>query len=249
MASPANPLTGSGWGSSNPNQNMNAGWLNSNINPGQFGPLPSTPGPISPPQGAPGGTGTNPGGLANPFTNIKDITRNTGVENLMTGDLRNQLIPQFANLMTGYAGPAANFFSTLMNLGSPYYQQKQQEGFTQGVQQNQNAAAQARQGLQAQGYGYAPSGAMAAMLGGMNQQGAQSLSEQYLQNLFQNENLQMQGAQGLQGIASMFNPSGLFGNVSTPGSTQGPDAAQSVASILGSIFGSSGAKGVSGGGK
>lgn len=247
MASPSNPLTGSNWGTQNPNQNMNAGWLNSNVNPGQFGPLPPTPGPTSTPQGAPGGTGTNPGGLANPFTNIKDITRNTGLENLMTGDLRNQLIPQFANLMKGYSGPAAEFFNTLMNLGSPYYQQKQEEGFTQGVQQNQNAAAQARQGLQAQGYGYAPSGAMAAMLGGMNQQGAQSLSEQYLQNLFQNENLQMQGGQGLAQIAAMFNPSSLFGNVSTPGTTQGPNTFAETLQGIASLFGSGGVKGISGG--
>lgn len=240
MATASNPLTGSSWGSQNPNQNNNAAWINQSVNPGNFGSIPQPPNPLSTPSGAPGGSALNPGGLANPFTNIKDITRNTGLENLMTGDLRNQLIPQFASLMTGYAGPAANFFNTLMNLGSPYYQQKQAESFNQGVQQNQNAAAQARQGLQAQGYGYAPSGATAAMLGGMNQAGAQSLSEQYLQNLFQNENLQAQGAQGLSQLAAMFNPSSLFGNVSTPGSTQGPAAAEQAAAVIGSIFGSGG---------
>src|SRR5262249_45109861 len=136
---------------------------------------------------------------------------------LETGQLRNQMLPQFANQLFSLAGPAGDFYKQLMNLGSPYYQQKQSEGFTQGVKANEDAAAKARQQLSASGYGATPSGATAAMIGGMNQAGSQSLAEQYLQNLFQNENMQMQGAQGLGQLASLFQPGQLFGNVSTPG--------------------------------
>lgn len=182
----------------------------------------------------------NPGNLDNPFTNIKDITRNTGLTNLQTGALRNQLIPQLAQLMGKYGIAAGDFFKQLMDKGSPFYQQRQREGFEQGVQQNQNAAGQARQQMASAGYGATPSGATAAMIGGMNQAGSQSLAEQYLQNLFQNENLMVQGAQGERDIAAMFNPASMFGNVSTPGSTQGPSAADQTAAIIGSIFGGGG---------
>jgi len=210
-----------------------AGWTGTNINQ----PPPSNTNPIS--LSAPN---TNPGNLANPTSNAKDILRNTGLTNLQTGALRNQLIPQFAQLMGQYGGQAGDFFKKLMDLGGPFYQQKQREGFEQGVQQNQNAAATARQEASAAGTGQTPSGANIAMIGGMNQAGGQSLAEQFLQNLFQNENLQMQGGQGLEQLAGMFNPSQMTGQqVSTPGSTQGPAAADQVAAILGSLFGSKGA--------
>lgn len=206
-----------------------AGWTGSNIN--QPPPSLTNTNPIS--VNAPN---TNPGNLANPNSNIKDITRNTGITNLQTGDLRNQLIPQFAKLFGQYGGDAATFFQKLMDLGGPFYQQKQREGFEQGVQQNQNSAAMARQQASAAGTGFTPSGSNVAMIGGMNQQGGQSLAEQFLQNLFQNENLQMQGGQGLAQIAAMFNPSQMTGqNVSAPGSTQGPSASSSLNDIGGFI--------------
>jgi len=182
----------------------------------------------------------NPGNLDNPTSNIKDITRNTGLTNLATGQYRNQLIPLFAQMMSQYGGQAGDFLKQLMDKGSPFYQQHQREGFEQGVQQNQNAGAQARQQLSSAGYGATPSGATAAMIGGMNQQGGQNLSEQYLQNLFQNENMMLQGSQGLTQLAGLFNPSSLFGNVSTPGSTQGPSGIDEASSLIGGIFGSGG---------
>jgi len=129
----------------------------------------------------------------------------------------------------------------LMNLGSPYYQQQQQAGFTQGVGQNQNAAAQAKQQLQSQGYGNTPSGANAAMIGGMAQQGSQNLAEQYLQNLFQNEAMQAQGASGISQLAGMFNPAQLLGGTSLGANVQAPSTffqnfdqtAQGIAALLG----------------
>ena len=160
-----------------------------------------------------GGPYGNPGGYSNPYGS-KEISRNMGLTNIEAGQMKNQLAPIFAQLMQQYGGQAGDFFKNLMNLGSPYYQQKQQEGFTQGVQENQNAAAMAKQQLGAQGYGSTPSGANAAMIGGMQQQGSQNLAEQYLQNLFQNEQMQMMGGQGLAGMASMFNPTQLLGGTS-----------------------------------
>jgi hypothetical protein len=210
-----------------------AGWTGTNINQ----PPPSNTNPIS--LSSPN---VNPGNLANPTSNAKDILRNTGLENLQTGALRNQLIPLFSSMMGKFGGSAGDFFTKLMDLGGPFYQQKQREGFEQGVKSNQDAAAMARQQAGAAGTGFTPSGTNVAMIGGMNQQGGQSLAEQFLQNLFQNENLQMQGGQGLAQLAGLFNPSQMTGQqVSTPGSTQGPAAAEQVAAILGSLFGSKGA--------
>lgn len=213
-----NPLIGAGWnvqpGMGNQNQNMFAN-------------------PLSlPPQQQPN---TNPGGFSNP-TGANEINRNMGLTNMMAGQQKNFLAPQFASQMGQYGQQAGNtynqvapFFRNLMNLGSPYYQQKQLEGFQQGNQQNQNAAAMARQKLNSQGLGYTPSGANAAMIGGMEQQGAQNLAEQYLQNLFQNENMQMQGAQGLgtlgqsfAGLAGMFNPTQLLGGTGIGSNVQAP---------------------------
>lgn len=207
-----------------------AGWTGANINQ----PPPTSPvSPVAP--------NLNPGGLANPFTNIKDITRNTGLTNLTTGALRNSLIPMFANLMTGYGGQAGDFFKKLMDLGSPFYQQKQREGFEAGVKSNQDAAAQARQRASAAGAGFTPSGSNVAMIGGMEEEGGKSLAEQFLQNLFQNENLQKGAGDSLMQLAALFNPSSMASaNVSTPGSTQGPAAAEQVAAIMGSLFGSGG---------
>src|SRR4029077_2316216 len=211
-----------------------AGWTGSNINQPPPSLLNTTPISTTTPN-------LNPGNLENPTTNAKDILRNTGLTNLETGDLRNQLIPQFAKLFGQYGSGAADFFKKLMDLGGPFYQQKQREGFEQGVKSNQDAAAQARQRASAAGTGFTPSGSNVAMIGGMEEEGGKSLAEQFLQNLFQNENLQLQGGQGLAQIAAMFNPSQMTGqNVTTPGSTQGPSAAEGVAQILGSLFGSSG---------
>lgn len=143
--------------------------------------------------------------------------------------------------MQQYGGQAGDFFKNLMNLGSPYYQQKQLEGFQQGVQQNQNASAQAQEQLRAQGYGNTPSGANAAMIGGMNQAGSQSLAEQYLQNLFQNELMQGMGAQGITQLAGMFNPAQLLGGTSLGANVQAPSTffqnMQSVLGGLGQFFG------------
>jgi hypothetical protein len=256
----SNPFTGASWGSTpadanaggsvvgntlfTPSQQPNnplLGWAGSNVNQGSSS-LPQAPTVTGPPTGAWG----NPAGLENPGSNQKDNMRNEGYINVMLGQLREQLAPIWANLLTGYAAPAANYFNTLMNLGSPYYQQKQASVFDQGVQQNQNAAAATQQQLASRGYGYTPSGVNAATIGAMNMAGGANLVQNYLNSLFQNEQLQTAGAQGLAGLAGMFNPSGLFGNVEVTGSTQGPSAAGEVAGILsgaGSLLGGFGSLG------
>lgn len=238
-----NPFTGASWGDNMINPQMFASPNSSSAPPPSSAGtnnLFGAPPPIATPNSGPTG---NPGNLANPASNLKDAMRNAGFLNVIQGQLRDQLIPMFANLMTQYATPAANFAGNLMNLGSPYYQQKQEESFNQGVQQNQNAAGQARQQMDVQGYGGTPSGAEAAMIGGMNQAGSQNLATNYLQNLFQNENMQMQGASLLQQLAAMFNPSSLFGNVNVSGSTQGPSATDEFSKVLQGIFGSAGVGG------
>ncbi len=161
---------------------------------------------------------------------------NAVLNNIIAGQMKNQLAPQFAQLMQQYGGQAGDFFKQLMNLGSPYYQQKQQEGFTQGVQQNQNAAGMAKQQLGAQGYGNTPSGANAAMIGGMQQAGSQSLAENYLQNLFQNEQMQAQGAAGLGQMAQLFNPTQLLGGTSLGSPVQsGPSFFNNFATMWNAI--------------
>lgn len=232
-----NPLVGAGWGASNQQQQQNplpAGLFN--LPQVGTGSNPQSPGAGQGPLG-------NPGGFNNPYAN-NEIGKNVGINNVVSGQLKNILGPQFAQLMSQYGGSAGQFFQNLQNLGSPYYQQKQQESFTQGQQQNQNASAQAQQQVARQGYGYTPSGAGAAVAGQQAQAGAQSLSEQFLQNLFQNENLQMQGAQGLAGLAGIFNPAPLFGGSSAGYQPpQGQNVAQQFTELLGALFPGSGGGG------
>jgi hypothetical protein len=231
-----NPLIGSGW-SSTPQPMDNSGQS------GLFGQ-----GPI-PPSGAWG----NPGGYGNPRGG-REIQRNAAFNNIIAGQYKNQLAPQWEALFKSGGSDAMNFFRQLMNQGSPYYQQKQAEAFRQGVGQNQNAMADAQQRLQQQGYGSTPSGANAAMIGGMESAGANNLAEQYLQNLFQNEQMQMAGAQGVGQTAQMFNPTQMLGGTSIGSDINIPSSfAQNFASIgqgIGGMFGgaSNAVKKVMGGG-
>ncbi len=245
MSTPYNPLSGPNSGVSNPlgwpsgtnPSNVPSATGANGIFPGIGTPTFGTPSMM---QGVPTG---NPGGLPNPWSNAKDAIRNLMGTNVVLGQQRSQLIPQFANAMFGAAGPASQYFGTLMNLGAPYYQQQQRASFENAVNQYQNAAAQARQQALATGQGYGPSGANVGMMGGLAAAQGQNLTQQYLQNLFQNEALQMQGAQGLSGMASMFNPAQLMGQVSVPGSdpTQGPQyGSQILGGLLGGLGFSSG---------
>lgn len=212
--------------------------------PGQSGvnqpPQMPQQGPPAPQQGNIRGAPSwgNPGGFSNPG-GAYEVQRNQGLANIENSQLRNQLIPQFAQQLFGMAGPASQYYQQLMNLGSPYYQQQQRASWEQGTQQANSQAGQARQGLAAQGYGYTPSGSEAAMMGGMGQAAAGNLTNQFLQNLFQNEQMQLQGAGGLSQLASLFQPAGLFGgspaNISIPSSFF-----QNLSSTMQSIFGNRG---------
>lgn len=232
--------------------NQLMGWLGSSgVNPSQmFGaPLPGAPNFQGPPSvGQQGPRGTigwgNPMGFHNPG-GAYETQRNQVAGVTENEQLRNQMIPAFGNQMFSLAGPAAQYYQQLMNLGSPYYQQQQRASWEQGVGQAQNQAAQARQQLEAQGLGYTPSGAEAAMMGGMGQQSAGNMAMQFLQNLFNNEQMQLQGAGGMAGLASMFNPTGMFGG--TPGNVSVPPSfMQNMTSLLSSILGTGGVGGSSG---
>lgn len=223
MSSAPNPLTGSGW---NPTPPTNPISLNPQYSTGEHGSFG-------------GGSPSNPGNLGD-FGSTGSLNKNLMLDNVVAGNLKNQLAPQFADLMGKYGGDAAAYFKQLMDLGSPYYKQRQQEAFTQGNQRNQDAQGQASEQLDAAGYGSGPSGAKAAMIGGMQTQGAQSLAEQYLQNLFQNENLQAQGASGMASMASLFNPTQLLegtslGTVPAPGQS-GIQNFKDIAQGIGSVF-------------
>ena len=238
MSTMPNPLQGVS--ASNP-----LGW------PGQTGtnmPSPSVPGspslfgaPTSP-VNVPTAAGTP--GSQNPYGQGSrgggDQTYNLAETNLQAGLLKNFLATPFAQRMFSNADQASNFFKTLMNLGSPYYQQQQRASLEQGVNQGQNAAAQAKQQLNAAGYGAAPSGLEAATLGGVANNQANNLSQMFLQNLFQNENLQLQGAQGMAQIASMFNPASLLTGINPqiqqPTNT-GAETLGAVGNLFGGLFG------------
>lgn len=229
------------------------GWpgaTGTNAPPGQVPGGPSLFGAPSAPNLPSGGTpvGNAPTSTPNPFgfsnaSNQGSIARNTQMENLLTAEDRNALIPFFTQMMSGSAGPAMDFFKQLMNLGSPYYAQQQRASLEQGVNQGQNAAAGANQRLAASGYGYAPSGLQAGMLGQEATGQAQNLSQMFLQNLFQNENMQALGAQGLTSIASLFNPSNLTGQQTGFNQFQAPTFASQFQQIMNGLFGQGGAAG------
>ena len=199
-------------------------------------PLPQTT-PIQQPNQAAVPTGESRGAL----------TRAGQEENVQRGAMTNALIPQMSNAMMQTGTEAGNVFGQFANLGSPYYQQQQQASFTQDTQQAQNAAAQSRQQLGAQGYGFTPSGAEAGMLGGEAVGTAGNLSMNFLQNLFNNEQLQLQGAQGLASVASIFNPTGLATGQTSTQIYQPPTLASQLSSIMGSLSGA-GASSASGAG-
>lgn len=169
-----------------------------------------------------------------------NVARNTQLENLQTAEARNQLIPWFTQMMSGLAGPAMDFFKQLMNLGSPYYKEQQRASLESGVNQGQNAAATANQRLSASGYGYAPSGLQAGVLGEEATGQSQNLSQMFLQNLFQNENMQAIGAQGLSQLAGMFNPSQLTGQQTSTSYQTQPSFASQFQQIMSGIWGPGG---------
>jgi hypothetical protein len=148
-------------------------------------------------------------------------------------------------MMFGAGGQAGNLFQNYMNLGSPYYQQAQRSVWEQGTQQANNAAALARQQLSSQGYGYTPSGAEAAMIGGMGTGTAGSLAQNYLQQLFNNQQLQMNAGQSMSQLASLFNPAQFTGQpvsfVNDPNSLAANLGA--VGSLMGGMFGQYGMSG------
>lgn len=225
--------------STTPNPLM--GWLGtSGVNQPGSNPLPDLQ---SPP--APSGTAgsTNPYGFGS--RNGGALRTNLAESNLQTGLFKNALLPLFTNMMFSAGGDAGKFFKQLMDLGSPFYQQKQRASFEQGVTQSQNAAAQARQGLQASGAGSTPSGVNAAMMGGMGQAEAGNQAELFLNNLFQNEQLQMGGAQGLAQLAQLFNPAQLTGQQTNPSIQQPTNMVaptlSGIGSMLSGVFGSGGA--------
>jgi hypothetical protein len=217
-----NPLFGS-W---NPNSGTNV----------PFDPtsMQAPPGPA----GTPGST--NPFGFGSYGGGA--LRGNIGEANLQTALQRNALIPQFAKMMFGAGGTAGDFFKQLTQLGSPFYQRKQQQTFEQGSKAAQDAAGQARQRITASGAGYTPSGVGAAAFGGEAQAEAGNQEEAFLNNLFQNEQLQALGASGLSQLAALFNPNQL-----ATGQTEAGPPATSWTSDFANVFSSLFPKGWGGG--
>lgn len=236
-----NPLTGTS--ADNP-----LGWPGANMPPSTSGSAPGGPSLF----GAP----TNPfAGVNTPAPSPVGggaLAGNLAQQNYMTGALRNQLLPIFAKLFGSSTGPAMDFFKKLMDLGSPYYKEQQRASLESGVNSAENTSATARQRVNASGYGYAPSGLEAGVIGQEAVGESQNLSQMFLQNLFQNENLQMGGAQGLSALAQLFNPANLTGQ-STTSSIQQPtntaaEIMSSIGTMAGGIFGAGGIPKGGGGG-
>lgn len=192
-----------------------------------------------------GKTGTtNPYGMGS--RGGGDLGANLAETNVQTGVQKNKLIPWFAQMMSGTAGPAADFFKKLMDFGSPFYKEKQRQTAEQGAKAGNEQAGMARERLSASGAGYGPSGAGAAMFGGMGQAEAGNQEEAFLNNLFQNEQLQALGASGLSQLASLFNPSPMATSSTNPNIQQPTntfaETAAGIGQLMGGIFGSGGVK-------
>lgn len=100
------------------------------------------------------------------------------------------------------------FFSQYLQQGSPFLAQQQTASAQQNAQQYGNAAGQIRQTMGQSGFGYGPSGATAAALGGVANQSAATGASNYLQNLLTNEQLKFQAAQGLNQAGNLVQPIG-----------------------------------------
>ncbi len=171
-----------------------------------------------------------------PGGGMKDMITNSAYLNNVLGQQRSNIGNTMANAMFGYGAPAGNYFQTLMNLGSPYYNQQQRASFENAAQNYGNTMAQARQQALASGLGYGPSGANVAMMGGQAQGFGQNLTQNYLQNLFQNEMMQLQGAQGMAGLSGQFNPAGILSSslpIGNNSATQGPSLIKAVGGLFG----------------
>jgi hypothetical protein len=238
MSSSPNPLFGS-W-------DPNAGTNMPGSVPGMPGTTPVTgSSPLG--NGPQAGSNLNPGGLANPW-NTGGIARNINLANLDTASMKNQMLPQMWDLFRKSGGDAAKFFEQLTNLGSPFYKQKQQQTAEQGAKAGNEQAGMARERLNASGAGYTPSGAGAAMFGGMGQAQAGNQEEAFLNNLFQNEQLQLAGAQGLGQMAAMFNPSQMTGQSTPSQPYQAPTFASQFDQIMSGLWGPGGGVSVKGNG-
>jgi hypothetical protein len=215
-----------------------------------LGSWPSTAGTNQPPPALPTGPTGNTG-TTNPYGfGTKDggaLASNLAETNLQSGVYKNKLMPLFSQMMMSAGGDASKFFKMLTDAGSPFYQRKQQQTAEQGAKAGNEQAGMARERLAASGQGSGPSGAGAAMFGGMGQAEAGNQEEAFLNNLFQNEQLQLAGAQGLTSIAGLFNPSQLTGQGTSTSIEQAQNTAAQMMSgigqMAGGLFGSGGIKG------
>lgn len=202
---------------------------------------------------AAGGAAPNPLSMAPPpdpsaiqNQSTTDIAKTIGGQNLQTGAARNQLIPSFAQNMFSAGGPSMDFFKQLMDPNSPFAKFMQRSTWEQGVKQSSDAGAQARQGIRASGYGYTPSGVEAASMGNMSRGMSSDLITNFMSNLFQ---MPVEGAKGLMQLMQLFNPAQLTGQQTQTGNMQQtPTFMQNLNATLGTLFGTSGARGISGGG-
>lgn len=229
MATPGNPLLGSWPSTAGTNQPPPSvpGAPTTGGTPGMPGGAPLPPGPA----GTPGST--NPYGMGSLGGGA--LGANLGESNLQSQTYKNSLMPLFSQMMFSAGGSAENFFKMLTDLGSPFYKQKQAATTGQGAKQAQDAAGIARQEVNSTGAGYTPSGAGAAMFGGMGQAEAGNQAELFLNNLFQNEQLQAAGASGQAQIASLFNPSALTGQAN-PNINQSQNTGAEWLNAVGNLF-------------
>lgn len=154
---------------------------------------------------------------------------------------------EYQNMMQIF-GQLQPFFEQYMSQGSPILNQVQQGSAAQLARSFGGQQGQAREALRAQGYGSAPSGTEAGMMGDMATGEATASSQQYLQNLLANENMKFQAASGLQGLGSMMKPSTVPYIQNQPMSNQGAGIGMLGTALQNLISGSSSSSsGTSGG--
>lgn len=108
--------------------------------------------------------------------------------------------------------PDIGLFLKYLQQGSPYLKDMQRQVAETVARGSQNAGADAAQRLAQRGYGYAPTGAGAAMQGDIARGETETLADKWLQNLLANEQMKFNAA-GAYGSAKRGAISGLQSNV------------------------------------
>ncbi len=143
---------------------------------------------------------------------------------------KQQQAQEYANMMALFS-KLSPFFEQYMGTGSPILS-KVLTGGAQGLtQQFAGKRGQALNQLRATGYGAAPSGVSAGMLGDMATEEASAGSNMLLENLLANESMKFQAANGMEGLTQIMKPGQVQPVTNLPLNTTGTGY-QAIANAL-----------------